>query len=81
MTLTKEQCSDLKQRLYALSDFGGEKKVAELAGVTTRVIQKVKTGGNVRVETMEAILNALVALEAERSHRLEKLGRILPPHP
>ena len=58
-------------------DFGGLTRVAEVAQVTPRVIQKAQNGGNVRVETMESIMGALLTVESERIAKLRKLEKAL----
>ncbi len=77
MVLSNEQQEKLSGRLAGVRDYGGEKRVAELANVTPRVIQKALTGGNVRVDTMESIMGALLTLEAERSSKVKKLNKAL----
>lgn len=77
MVLTQEQQQRLSERLDAVADVGGVSRVAELAGITPRVIQKAQSGGNVRVETMESVLGALLTVEAERRQKLIKLQKAL----
>ncbi|WP_128543631.1 hypothetical protein [Larkinella soli] len=77
MVLSQEQREKLHQRLVAVADFGGEKRVAEAAGLTVRVIQKAKAGGNIRVKTLEAIMNGLRIVETERRKKMKKLVRAL----
>ena len=77
MVLTQEQQERLTERLHAVNDVGGLTRVAELAGLTMRVIQKAQTGGNVRVETMESITSALLTVEAERKAKLKKVEKAL----
>jgi DNA-binding phage protein len=77
MVLTTEQQKKLSRRLAEVRDYGGDKRVAEIAGVTARVIGKALSGGNVRVETMESILAGLITLEAERQAKLKELKKAL----
>ncbi|MBC3785750.1 hypothetical protein [Spirosoma utsteinense] len=77
MVLTTEQQQKLSSRLAEVRDYGGDKRVAKIAGVTPRVIGKALSGGNVRVETMESILAGLITLEAERQTKLKELKKAL----
>lgn len=77
MVLTQEQQQRLTERLDAIVDIGGVTRVAEVAGVTSRVIQKAQSGGNVKVETMESVMAALLSVEAERKGKLKKVEKAL----
>lgn len=77
MVLTQERQQRLGERLEELADYGGITRVAELAGVTIRVITKARAGGNVRVETMESIIAGLIAVEAEREAKLKTIEQAL----
>lgn len=77
MVLTQDEQQRLSQRLNAITDFGGLTKVAEKAGVTTRVIQKAESGGNVRVDTMKVVMDSLLAVEAEREKELTRIQKEL----
>ena len=77
MVLTQEQQERLTNRIQSVMDFGGLTRVAEVAQVTPRVIQKAQNGGNVRVETMESIMGALLTVESERIAKLRKLEKAL----
>ncbi|UHG92533.1 hypothetical protein [Spirosoma oryzicola] len=77
MVLTQEQQQRLSERIDAVADVGGVSRVAELAEITPRVIQKAQSGGNVKVETMESVMEALLAVEAERKAKLNKLQKAL----
>ena len=77
MVLTQDQQQRLTERLDAVTDVGGLTRVAELAGVTPRVIQKAQAGGNVKVETMELVTDALLKVESERRAKLKKVDKAL----
>ncbi|WP_019986491.1 hypothetical protein [Rudanella lutea] len=77
MILTQDQQKKLSNRITALSDFGGLQKVAEVAGCSKRTIQKAMWGGNVKLETAEAIEKALKEVESEYTKRKRQLEKAL----